>query len=60
MLLIVFHLSGERLVKNSPNLYGDFLFDGAAALVGGLGLVPSANIGEGFAIAEPCHDSAPG
>lgn len=43
----------------APNLYGDLLSDAAAALVGSLGLVPSANVGEGFAIGEPCHGSAP-
>lgn len=43
----------------APNLYGDLLSDGAAALVGSLGLVPSANVGEGLAIGEPCHGSAP-
>ncbi|KAI1165782.1 Isocitrate/isopropylmalate dehydrogenase [Nemania serpens] len=43
----------------APNLYGDILSDGAAALVGSLGLVPSANVGEDFAIGEPCHGSAP-
>lgn len=43
----------------APNLYGDILSDGAAALVGSLGLVPSANVGDKFAIGEPCHGSAP-
>ncbi|KAG6063671.1 homoisocitrate dehydrogenase [Claviceps aff. humidiphila group G2b] len=43
----------------APNLYGDILSDGAAALVGSLGLVPSANVGENLAIGEPCHGSAP-
>ena len=43
----------------APNLYGDILSDGAAALVGSLGLVPSANVGDHFAIGEPCHGSAP-
>jgi homoisocitrate dehydrogenase len=43
----------------APNLYGDILSDGAAALVGSLGLVPSANVGENIAIGEPCHGSAP-
>ncbi|EGV66144.1 homoisocitrate dehydrogenase [Yamadazyma tenuis] len=43
----------------APNLYGDILSDGAAALVGSLGVVPSANVGENFAIGEPCHGSAP-
>ncbi|KAF2402833.1 Isocitrate/isopropylmalate dehydrogenase [Trichodelitschia bisporula] len=43
----------------APNLYGDILSDGAAALVGSLGLVPSANVGREFVIGEPCHGSAP-
>lgn len=43
----------------APNLYGDILSDGAAALVGSLGVVPSANVGANFAIGEPCHGSAP-
>lgn len=43
----------------APNLYGDILSDGAAALVGSLGVVPSANVGASFAIGEPCHGSAP-
>ncbi len=43
----------------APNLYGDLLSDAGAALVGGLGLVPSANVGEGFVLAEPVHGSAP-
>lgn len=43
----------------APNLYGDILSDGAAALVGSLGLVPSANVGNDFVIGEPCHGSAP-
>lgn len=43
----------------APNLYGDILSDAAAALVGGLGIVPSANVGEEFAMAEPVHGSAP-
>lgn len=43
----------------APNLYGDLLSDGAAALLGSLGLVPSANVGDGFVMGEPCHGSAP-
>ncbi len=43
----------------APNLYGDILSDGAAALVGGLGLVPSANVGDDFILVEPVHGSAP-
>lgn len=43
----------------APNLYGDILSDAAAALVGGLGLAPSANVGEHFTLVEPVHGSAP-
>lgn len=43
----------------TPNLYGDILSDMAAAWGGGLGLAPSINMGEGVAIAEPVHGSAP-
>jgi 3-isopropylmalate dehydrogenase len=42
-----------------PNLAGDMLSDLAAGLVGGLGLLPSANIGEENALFEPVHGSAP-
>ncbi|MDP8023580.1 MAG: isocitrate/isopropylmalate dehydrogenase family protein [Nitrososphaeria archaeon] len=41
------------------NLYGDIISDLAAGLVGGLGMAPSANIGENFAMFEPIHGSAP-
>ncbi len=43
----------------APNLYGDILSDAAAALVGGLGLAPSANAGDTFTLVEPVHGSAP-
>ena len=42
-----------------PNLAGDMLSDLAAGLVGGLGLLPSANIGDENALFEPVHGSAP-
>ncbi len=42
-----------------PNLYGDILSDLCAGLVGGLGMVPGANIGEEHAVFEPVHGSAP-
>lgn len=42
-----------------PNLAGDLLSDLAAGLVGGLGLLPSANIGSERALFEPVHGSAP-
>jgi homoisocitrate dehydrogenase len=37
----------------------DIISDGAAALVGSLGLVPSANVGDAFVMGEPIHGSAP-
>jgi methanogen homoisocitrate dehydrogenase len=43
----------------APNLYGDILSDLGGALVGSLGLLPSANIGEKQAFFEPVHGSAP-
>ncbi|KAI9310587.1 hypothetical protein BX666DRAFT_2005151 [Dichotomocladium elegans] len=43
----------------APNLYGDIISDGAAALVGSLGVVPSANVGDDFVVGEPVHGSAP-
>jgi isocitrate dehydrogenase (NAD+) len=43
----------------APNLYGDIISDLCAGLVGGLGLAPGANIGEGIALFEPTHGSAP-
>lgn len=42
-----------------PNLYGDILSDLAAGLIGGLGVAPGANIGDGVAVFEPTHGSAP-
>lgn len=42
-----------------PNLYGDIISDLAAGLVGGLGIVPGANMGENHAVFEAVHGSAP-
>ncbi|NMA51996.1 MAG: isocitrate/isopropylmalate dehydrogenase family protein [Peptococcaceae bacterium] len=42
-----------------PNLYGDIVSDICAGLVGGLGVVPGANIGAEHAVFEPVHGSAP-
>jgi isocitrate dehydrogenase (NAD+) len=42
-----------------PNLYGDVMSDLAAGLVGGLGVVPSGNIGDGCAMFEAVHGTAP-
>jgi len=43
----------------TTNIFGDILSDVAAYLVGGLGMLPSANIGERYALFEPVHGSAP-
>jgi isocitrate dehydrogenase (NAD+) len=42
-----------------PNLYGDIVSDLAAGLVGGLGIVPGANLGDTHAVFEAVHGSAP-
>jgi len=46
-------------VMVTTNLFGDILSDLCAGLVGGLGMAPGANIGEGAAIFEAVHGSAP-
>jgi len=43
----------------TTNLFGDILSDEASALVGGLGVAPSANVGSGTPVFEPVHGSAP-
>lgn len=43
----------------TTNMFGDILSDEAAQIVGGLGMAPSANIGEDKALFEPVHGSAP-
>ena len=42
-----------------PNLYGDIMSDGAAGLIGGLGLAPSGCYGDDYAYFESAHGSAP-
>lgn len=49
----------EYSVLATPNLNGDYLSDALAAQVGGLGMAPGANIGDGFAVFEATHGSAP-
>jgi isocitrate dehydrogenase len=49
----------EYEVLALPNLNGDYLSDALAAQVGGLGMAPGANIGDGAAIFEATHGSAP-
>jgi 3-isopropylmalate dehydrogenase len=43
----------------TENLFGDILSDLAAGLVGGMGLAPSADIGDRYAVFQPSHGSAP-
>jgi isocitrate dehydrogenase len=42
-----------------PNLNGDYISDACAAQVGGLGIAPGANIGDGYAVFEATHGTAP-
>ena len=49
----------EYSVIATPNLNGDYLSDAAAAQVGGLGIAPGANIGDGYAVFEATHGTAP-
>ena len=60
------HLSASLVMRPAdfdvlllPNLYGDIISDLCAGLVGGLGLIPGANIGWEYAVFEPVHGSAP-
>jgi homoisocitrate dehydrogenase len=64
---IIVDAAAMKLVRNpegfdvlvTTNLFGDILSDLMAGLVGGLGIAPSGNIGEHYAIFEPVHGSAP-
>ena len=49
----------EYSVIAAPNLNGDYLSDAAAAQVGGLGLAPGGNVGDGYAVYEATHGTAP-
>ncbi|WP_456478347.1 isocitrate dehydrogenase (NADP(+)) [Geoglobus ahangari] len=51
--------TAEYDVLAMPNLNGDYMSDAAAALVGGLGVAPGSNIGDGMGVFEPVHGSAP-
>ena len=46
-------------VLATSNLNGDYISDAAAAQVGGLGIAPGANIGDGYAVFEATHGTAP-
>ncbi|OYV66801.1 MAG: NADP-dependent isocitrate dehydrogenase, partial [Gemmatimonadetes bacterium 21-71-4] len=49
----------EYSVLATPNLNGDYLSDAAAAQVGGLGIAPGGNVGDGVAVFEATHGTAP-
>ena len=49
----------EYSVIATPNLNGDYVSDAAAAQVGGLGIAPGGNVGEGVAVFEATHGTAP-
>ncbi len=49
----------EYDVLATPNLNGDYISDALAAQVGGLGIAPGANIGDGYAVFEATHGTAP-
>ncbi|MCF6192266.1 MAG: isocitrate dehydrogenase (NADP(+)) [Candidatus Hydrothermae bacterium] len=51
--------TSEYQIIVTPNLNGDYISDEGAALVGGLGMAPGANIGDGVAVFEATHGTAP-
>ncbi|MFQ5778661.1 MAG: isocitrate/isopropylmalate family dehydrogenase, partial [Terriglobia bacterium] len=51
--------ANEYDVVCTPNLNGDYLSDACAAQVGGLGMAPGANIGDGYGLFEATHGTAP-
>ena len=59
MLQQVLTRPDEYDVIATPNLNGDYLSDACAAQVGGLGIAPGANIGDGYAVFEATHGTAP-
>jgi isocitrate dehydrogenase len=59
MLQQILTRAEEYQVVVTPNLNGDYLSDACAAQIGGLGLAPGANIGDGFGVFEATHGTAP-
>ncbi|MDL5363445.1 isocitrate/isopropylmalate family dehydrogenase, partial [Halalkalicoccus sp. NIPERK01] len=59
MLQQILTRTDEYDVLALPNLNGDYLSDACGAQIGGLGIAPGANFGEGRCLAEPVHGSAP-
>ena len=59
MLQQILTRAAEYEIVCTPNLNGDYLSDACAAQIGGLGVAPGANIGDGFGIFEATHGTAP-
>ena len=59
MLQQILTRTGEYDVIIAQNLNGDYISDAAAGLIGGLGMAPGANIGDGYAVFEATHGTAP-
>jgi isocitrate dehydrogenase len=59
MLQQIMTRADEYEVLCTPNLNGDYLSDSCAAQIGGLGMAPGANIGDGFGVFEATHGTAP-
>ncbi|MFB6254150.1 MAG: isocitrate dehydrogenase (NADP(+)) [Halobacteriaceae archaeon] len=59
MLQQILTRTTEYDVLAMPNLNGDYISDACGAQIGGLGIAPGANIGDGRILAEPVHGSAP-
>ncbi len=59
MLQQILTRADEYQVVCTPNLNGDYLSDACAAQIGGLGLAPGANIGDGYGVFEATHGTAP-
>ncbi len=51
--------TGDYDILATPNLNGDYLSDAAAGQVGGLGIAPGSNLGDGKAVFEPTHGTSP-
>jgi isocitrate dehydrogenase len=59
MLQQILTRADEYQVLCTPNLNGDYLSDACAAQIGGLGVAPGANIGDGYGVFEATHGTAP-
>jgi len=59
MLQQILTRADEYNIVATPNLNGDYLSDACAAQIGGLGLAPGANIGDGYGVFEATHGTAP-